>query len=393
MNRLAIVLGVLILMAGIVYGQAPAAIEAEFNQLHEQIAKLAAANQDIPADIDTRYFELERILYPERTMRIPDGNLDQGSTYCPGAALFQPMIGSDTTSLFDWGRTVSGGSNTCPWTTCGRGPDVYYTLYVSRADCVMISTCGSAFNTKLCVYKEDPDVPGYECCNPAYIYACADSSVGTCDATASVNYRAVLATCFTPGTYHIVLDGSASTSFGTYHLEIRFFNNDCTTPHNDPECPENFFTHDEVASPNEEPCGVTTLVTSCPQGYCGIIDGLGDLDVYQITLPSSCTGLRAHLWANATENAPGGTGYGMGLNSRLTLFMSSCEAPIAQNGDILNAGITPVSIGADAPLGTDSQLSYGSVAAGTPYYIVVSGDNGTTGPYELLIECYNCINE
>jgi hypothetical protein len=244
----------------------------------------------------------------------------------------------------------------------------------------------------LCIYKADPDREGYECCNPAYAYACADSSVGICDATASVNYRAVVTTCFTPGTYYIVVDGSATTSFGSYTLWARFFNNGCIPPHNDPTCPEAFDEHQEISGSDEEPCGFTTMVTGCPQGFCGIIDGQGDLDVYEFTMPN-CTGLRASLWADATENAPGGTGFDKGLNSHLTLYMTTCESPISQNGDILSAGVDPVSIDADAPLGTDSQLNYNHAIEDVTYYIVVSGDEGTTGPYELLVECYNCMDE
>lgn len=388
MKKLSITFGLLILVTGIVYGQTPGDLEAEFNRLHNQLLEYAANDQNTPAELETRYFELERILYPDNQMRIPDDNLDQGSTSCPGDSLYQPEIGSDTLVLFDYGNT-NGFTNNCGWPECGRGPDVFYTLFVTRQDCVMISTCGSAFDTKLCVFEEDPTVEGLECCNLDYLYAQADSSVGVCDRTGRVSTRAVIMRCFTPGEYHIVLDGQAGDSKGSYTLRIEFFNNDCITPEPKPECPATFIEHEEFPGSDEEPCGFHT-VTACDSGYCGMIDGPGDLDVYQIFIPD-CNGLRVHLWANDTEHAPGGTAFGEGLNGNLKLYMTSCEALIAENGDIGTAGIPPVIIGGDAPQGRDSQLNYGSVVSGVPYYIVVGGeDDGLTGPYELLIECYNC---
>ena len=395
MKKLAITFGLLILITGIVFAQDRGSLEDEFNRLHDQLLNYAATDQDTPAEIEARYFELEQLLYPEHFARMPEGNLDQGNTTCPGDTLYQPGIGSDTLVLFDYG-TTNGFTNNCGWLPndegCGRGPDVFYTLMVSRRDCVLISTCGSHFDTKLCVYKEDPSVPGLECCNYEYMYGRADSSVNICDRTDRLSTRAAFAKCFEPGEYHIVLDGQASTSQGSYHLTIEFFNNDCITPEPKPECPEPFFEHMETEGFDEEPCGFTTLVPGCPQGYCGIIDGPGDLDVYQITI-EGYYGLRASLWADATEAAPGGTGFAQGLNSNLKLYMTTCEALIAKNDDIGSAGIPPVFIGGDAPLGTDSQISYNRAVPGTTYYIVVSGEGGTTGPYEFLIECYNSVEE
>lgn len=388
MKKLAITFGLLILATGIAFSQASGDLEAEFNRLHNTLLENAATDQDTPAELEARYFELERILYPENQMRMPGENLDQGSTSCPGDTLYQPELGSDTLVLFDWG-TTNGFTNNCPWPNCGRGPDVFYTLMISRQDCVMISTCGSQFDTKLCVYKEDSEEPGLECCNPAYLYAQADSSVGICDRTTRLSTRAVIATCFTPGEYHIVLDGQATSSQGSYVLRIEFFENDCITPEPKPECPEVFLQHEEFEGSNEAPCGFTTIVPQCPQGYCGIIDGPGDLDVYQITV-EGCYGLRVHCWADATENAPGGTGYDQGLNSNLKLYMTTCEDLIAKNDDIGSGGIAPFSIGGDAPLGTDSQLNYTHVVPGVTYYVVVSGEDHTVGPYELLLECFNC---
>jgi hypothetical protein len=396
MKKLAITFGLLILIIGIVFAQDRASLEKEFDRLHDQLLNYAATNQDTPEEIEARYFELERLLYPERQARIPDNYLDQGSTTWPGDTLWQPEIGSDTLTLFDWG-TTNEFSNDCPYfwqgdSGCGRGPDVFYTLMITRQDCVKISTCGTHFDTRLCVYKEDPLVPGYECCQHSYLYARVDSSVGICDDTDRISSRAVLAKCFLPGEYHIVLDGQSSTSDGSYVLEIEFFDNDCITPEPKPECPKPFKDHMESAGFDEEPCGFTTLVPGCPQGYCGIIDGPGDLDVFQITI-EECYGLRASLWADATENAPGGTGYDEGLDGSLKLYMTTCEALISKNDDIGTAGIPPVFIGGDAPEGTDSQISYDRAVPGTTYYFVVGGEDGTTGPYEFLIECYNCEEE
>lgn len=126
--------------------------EAELSRIFQQIQEMKATGQDIPADLYDQYFELESVVYPERGVN-RDRSLDQGISDCPGSLVIDPDTGPFTWT--DYGQTYLF-QNTCDGCRNGRDVTFEFRFQVTDQDCVEINTCGSGFDTWLCIYKEEP---------------------------------------------------------------------------------------------------------------------------------------------------------------------------------------------------------------------------------------------
>jgi hypothetical protein len=332
-------------------------------QAWNEIQALKQSDSDIPADLYERYFSLEALIYPPDTDRgRQDGHLDQGLDGCPGYLVTQPVNGE----LFfdDYGQT-DNAQNDCGSPACRSGRDVMFTIDLNHAAWLQITTCGSRFDTYLCVYKDS-------CCVATQrVFRNDDSPL-----CGSNSIYAAIDTCFSePGRYYVVLDGWGVGAWGHYGFHIRTdTTRDCSNRQNEPECPPNYLTHNEDG--DEAVCEYAKT-TPCPAGWCGLIDPRGDLDVYKFSL-TQCSMVTMSLYANDT---PEKTGYHNGLNPTLRLFQgAACDHPLYINRDV-NTQYNDI-------VGHDSRIVTQCLPAGD-YWCEVSGDT-SAGPYEFTIGCTPC---
>jgi hypothetical protein len=333
-------------------------------QVWNEIQALKQSGSEIPSDLYSRYFALEAEINPPDNRRGRDGSqIDQGLDGCPGYLVTQPVNGDLT--FDDWGQT-DNAHNDCTYPLCRVGKDVVFAVDINHPAWLQITTCGSRFDTYLCIFKDSCGVAGHRVfynddsplCGPNSIYAGID-------------------TCFSePGRYFVVVDGYGVGAWGHYGLHIRTdTTRTCFEPHVDPTCPPTFLTHTET---NDEAVCEYGKSTDCPAGWCGMIDPRGDLDVYQFNV-TSCSVVTLSVFANDTPNR---TGSGNGLNPTLRLFEGgACDHPLYTNSDVGTqfADIT----------GRDSRIvTTGCLRPGT-YWAEVSGDT-TVGPYEFTIACTPC---
>jgi hypothetical protein len=338
---------------------------AELWRIYQQIEDLKASEQDIPQSLYDRYFELDRIVNPNQHERMEMTPLDQFTNTCPGGMIMGPDSG--LTYTYSSTGATNTATNNCSYPACRLGRDMFLQLEVQYRDSITITTCGSGFDTYLCVYTG-------ACCGQtgSVLYAFNDNNPEVCGV--STTLQAGISQCFEPGTYFIVLDGYAPAAFGQYRCSIIFHGNSCINPNPEPECPADYLIHEESIP---EGCDAYRNTIHCGQGYCGQIDETGDLDVYVLDISDCPRDVTISVWADDTE---GRTGFGHGLDSYLRIWPSTCEAPLAVNND--NNGSN------EQPNGTDSQVTLTLVPGF--YNIEVSGHNGTTGPYEIFVDCSSC---
>lgn len=376
MKRLFWLLTVVCLVALPIMAQETATVRSsESDQLwavFQQIRDLDAAGHEVPADLYNRYYELDRIVNPSQYEweRTPGNPLDQLTDYCDQAPTW---VGPDEGMTYfnaTNGVTSSAFHNDCTYLNggaagCRLGKDVFMKLEVRFRDSVTVSTCGSAFDTYLCIFTDG-------CC--ATPFAQNNNNSLICGVATTLN--AAISRCFDPGMYWICLDGSSGTAFGDWRISVQFHGNSCIYEEPEPECPDDYAIHEETFT---EGCSEYSNDIHCGQGYCGQIDALGDLDVYSLVVSDCERSVTVSVFADDT---PGRTGFEGGLNSFLRVWPATCEAPLMVN-DNFNGN---VDIG--QPGGTDSQLTI-DLVPGT-YFFEVSGAAATSGPYEIFVQPCDC---
>jgi hypothetical protein len=357
----------LVMWAGSVAAQSTVntSVQSEYERLYEQIISLRDSGQDVPHELYDRYFELQRQLYPVPEERYPAGQTDQASDGCPGTTITQPARGTPMNFL-DAGQT-NNAHNSCAYPSCRQGRDVMYKLVLNHAEWLLISTCGSMFDTYLCVFRDS-------CCGDTTrrVFFNQDAP----ELCGRLMLQAAIDTCFLySGTYYITLDGANAGAYGDYVFRITGRpDRICETP---VPCTQGYYQHIESEHPNEGVCETATVV-ECGDGYCGTIDRLGDRDVYRFTL-TQCAVVTLSAFGNDT---PGQSGYHQGLNPALRLFSGpACDHPIYTNDNVLNS--YPDIQGNDARIVTTGGLRAGS------YWLEITGV-ATTGKYEFLITCGPC---
>lgn len=339
---------------------------AQLWQVYQQISDLKAMDQEVPAELYELYFKLDHAVNPEQYEDRGGANpLDQFSDLCPGGMVMGPDSGM--TYNFSTTGATNTATNNCSYPACRLGRDLFIRLTVQYRDSVTITTCGSGFDTYLCVFTA-------ACCNqPGSVpFASNDNAPEVCGV--STTLQAGISRCFEPGVYYIVLDGFGPAAFGQYRFSIIFHGNSCITPNNDPECPADFGQHEESFP---EGCDAFANTIHCDEGFCGQIDETGDLDVYALTISDCPRQVTISVYADDT---PGRTGFEQGLNSMLRVWPVTCEAPLAVNNDFNG--------GDGDPEGTDSQVTI-NLVPGT-YYFEITGAEATTGPYEMFVACSTC---
>lgn len=344
----------------------------ELWDVYQQIEDLKANNREVPQEMYDRYYELDRRLHPEAYPRIEENPLDDLSDICPGVLVTGPDSGV-VWSYTNSGQTTNKANNCSfsladPTSGCRFGRDVFMRLEVLYRDSITISTCGSGFDTYLCVWT------GGCCGDPnAVPYAFNDNNPELCGLP--LTQQAGIAQCFEPGIYYICLDGATTAAHGSFRITVTFYGNSCIYPSNEPECPANFQQHTEEIP---EGCDAYSNTIFCGEGYCGTIDQAGDLDVYSLTVQGCTRDVTISVYADDT---PGRTGFEGGLNSHLRIWPVTCEAPLSVNNDF-NGDLE------GEPVGTDSQVSI-MLEPGT-YFFEVTGAEATSGPYEIFVSCSPC---
>jgi hypothetical protein len=332
----------------------------QFLQLWNEIQQLKETDGEINAALYDRFFELERTVYPDRSSHEGGRSLDQGMDGCPGYVIQQPVEGP--IDYVDYGQTYNL-NNDCTFPQCRTGRDVIYQLVMTRQDSLQITTCGSGFDTYLCIFSG-------ACCpaGSGPMFSNDDSPI--CGAN---SVRSAVRACFQPGQYFIVVDGFNGTAQGHYQLNIQSLAGGICGQNPPLECPPDFSQH--VEGGDEGVCEFGTEI-SCPARYCGVIGGLGDLDVYTFTL-TNCYIVTLSVWGNDT---PGHSSTGHGLNPVLNLYTTACDRPIYTNDDVEG---NPGDI-----TGHDSRIVTLCLRPAT-YWVEVSG-NETAGLYEFGLDCAPC---
>jgi hypothetical protein len=366
--------GLVILLAVLCIGtaaaQTPVApdLKTEFDRLFDQIVTLRDADLEVPQALYDRYFELQRNLYPIPDERHPGGQLDQAMDGCPGTVITQPPPGQ-LLNFFDAGQT-NNAHNNCAVPRCRAGRDVHYQLVMNHPEWLLISTCGTLYDTYLCVFRDS-------CCADTTRRVLVNQDAPQICGTNAL--QAAISACFLmSGTYYITLDGANTGAYGDYQFRVQSVPDSvCEVPRS---CTQGYEQHVEAQHPNDGVCESGTFV-ECGDGYCGEIDRLGDRDVYYFTL-TNCAVVTLSAFADDT---PGRSGYERGLDPVLRLFSgTACDHPIYTNDNVLT-NYTDI-------LGNDARIvTSGGLRAGV-YWLEITG-NATTGKYEFLITCAPCDGE
>ncbi|MCX6600276.1 MAG: hypothetical protein NT025_01780 [bacterium] len=356
-----------VLLVGTASAQTAAApdLKTEFDRIFAQIVTLSDADLEVPQALYDRYFELQRNLYPIPDERHSGGQLDQGMDGCPGTVITQPPPGQ-LLNFYDDGQ-INFMHDNCTYPRCRRGNDVHYQLVMNHPEWLLISTCGSVYDTYLCVFRDS-------CCADTAARVMVNNNAPQICGTNAL--QAAISACFLlSGTYYITLDALNSGTTGDYQFRVQSVPDSvCEVPI---PCTQDS-EHVEAQHPNDGVCESGTRV-ECGDGYCGAIDRLGDRDVYYFTL-SSCKVVTLSAFADDTR---GQSGYNRGLDPALRLFSGpACDHPIYTND---NVGTTYP----DDIAGNDARIvTTGELRAGT-YWLEITG-NTTTGKYEFLITCRPC---
>ncbi|MDD5088605.1 MAG: hypothetical protein PHI18_07400, partial [bacterium] len=346
-----------------------ASLEAQLQSLYEQIASLKAAEQEIPADLYQRYFEIEAQLYPVSEERPEPSATDEErreEDSCPGVHLDLPAVND---SVIVAGETYLL-NDMC--TACrGNGArDAIYNVDIPTPTRLLIKLCySSGFDTYLCVFRD-------VCCHPDYRVARNDDS----PICGENSFKSAINFCFEDsGRYYIVVDGYDLDANGHFRLAIINLGNvDCgPTPHFD--CPDFYTQHEEPVEGVESVCGQSFAIPDpCPSTYCGIIEPMGDVDVYSFTL-NECKVVTLRVFANDTY---GHYGYFEGLDPVLRLFSGpACDHVLYEND---NVGGQVEGL----PWEDDSQIITACLRPGTYYAEVTGGE--TVGSYEFTTSCLDC---
>ncbi len=211
--------------------------------------------------------------------------LDQGNDNCPATVIGGlPYTDSGTTAgrANNWNTAAScagggGGSN---------APDVIYSYTPGAIENVVISTCGSGFNTLL-ELRANGGCPGVT------QMSCADAGCGG-DAELRVTLMSGL-------TYYIIVDGYGTQS-GNYTLTVAQMCNITAQAGDLAECAETVDSSHARLDCNGGPCNVAYNGTasytylSCGQTYFGHSftytragAPFGDTDWYRFTVSEACT--------------------------------------------------------------------------------------------------------
>ncbi|MBK6909825.1 MAG: hypothetical protein IPH10_02665 [bacterium] len=341
--------------------------QAELWRVYQQITDLTATNQDVPAALYNRYFELDRIVNPDQyDSRDEQNPLDQLTDLCPGGTVACPNPAAPYT--FSTSGQTNTAQNNCSFPNCRWGRDLFFILEVPTRDSITITTCGSQFDTYLCIFTG-------ACCGQAgsTAFASNDNAPDICGVATTL--QAGISRCFEPGTYYVCLDGASVAAFGHYRISVICHGNACIPPITEPECPDDYTQHTEGEF--AEGCELYSNTINCGQGFCGQIDQPGDLDLFALTIEDCGRMVYFNVWADDT---PGRTGFEGGLDSYLRMWPVTCEAPLAVDSDHHGAE--------GAPEGTDSQIQI-YLEPGT-YFFEVTGEHGTSGPYEVFVGCSSC---
>ena len=180
------------------------------------------------------------------------------------------------------------------------------------------------------------------------------------DTAGGVGEDAHLEICLAPGIYHIMVQEEDFTT-GPYIL--------ATSCEPCASCPY----PDLDVEPLNNTCGTSNELLHCGDGVCGEIVGAAapDQDWYMLQV-TECTQLFLNVFGDDT---PGWYPFGHGLNPAIELWTGDCLTELAVD---LNSGA-----------GEDPELVTACLEPGL-YFIRVYGENGSQGPYILLIGCEQC---
>ncbi|MBL0061898.1 MAG: hypothetical protein IPP40_10595 [bacterium] len=191
-------------------------LDAAFRQI-----ELYDQNQwDVPKELYDFYFKLDRLvnpqIYAEAEERMAGGGaMDQLLGTCPGTIFYMPE--EDDLDIRTCGSTTSS-TNRCTYPNGRYGRDVVAELDLPSSGELRISTCGSSFDTYLCLFED-------ACCGDesGELIESNNNDPFTCGGQ---RLTSAIATCVGSGTYYIVVDGASPAAHGSYCLTIEY-NQDC----------------------------------------------------------------------------------------------------------------------------------------------------------------------
>ncbi|MEI2810444.1 MAG: hypothetical protein V9F00_09625 [Nocardioides sp.] len=155
-------------------------------------------------------------VHPEQYGRYESSPLDQLTDTCPGGEIMGPDSGH--TFTFSTTGATNTATNNCSAPNCRLGRDLFIRLNVAYRDSVTVTTCGSAFDTYLCIFQGG-------CCGQqgSTLWASNDNAPEVCGIATTL--QAGISRCFEPGVYYICLDGFGPAAFGLYRFSIIFHGN------------------------------------------------------------------------------------------------------------------------------------------------------------------------
>lgn len=255
----------------------------------------------------------------------------------------------------------SGATNVGNPSSCGTAPGsaaVWYT-FAGTGEFVTLSTCDSSnYNTKLNVYRGS-------CGN----FTCITGNDNNSACTGATNSSEVKFQSVLDSTYYILVSGLGTAS-GNFGLSItcaatQAANDSCINALPITCATGTVSGSNIVATGNGDPTSSCGSVTPGAYGVWYTFTGTGD----GVTL-STCAA-------------------GTNFDTKLNVYSGTCTSPVCVTGNDNNSACTANT--------NSSALSFNSVL-GTQYYVLVSGNSGANGNFDLSIVCTpppandSCIN-
>jgi len=223
----------------------------------------------------------------------------------------------------------------------GFNKGIWYTFTSVSDTRVSLSLCGSSFDSVIGLYSGS-------CGSLTCVTSNDDGSCGTASELTNV--------VITPGTqYRVVVGGKTASDFGSFTLSMNLF----TPPANDQ-------------------CGSAITISEGTPASGTNVDATDD------TEPNGCSpsGLNKGIWYTFTSVSDtrvslslcGGTNF----DSVIGLYSGSCGSLTCVASNDNGFGLC----------GTASELTNVMITTGTPYFVVVGGNAGATGTFELTIDLF-----
>lgn len=144
-----------------------------------------------------------------------DGSLECGDTWADSILI--PGEGSYPGSTVGWNNDMEPEDGACHpvYSSCGRGPDLWYELTLVAETDVSVNVCDADYDSTLYILASDHATTLH--CNEDSVVCQGDPWFNLSSLRSYIDYVTLPA-----GTYYIVVDGYGTFSEGSYTLEVDF---------------------------------------------------------------------------------------------------------------------------------------------------------------------------